>query len=146
MVNLVNWRCSCEVWELSGMPCVHAITCAIHKGRFIEKLFASCFYRTTYLQSYMYIIHPVPNHPTLLTSNFDPLKPPIIRRLTRIHKMRSMDPIVEHYIVSSVKKMLIMQEVARVLPQGILHLGHIMLGMHLFIYRYLFTLYLVSVI
>lgn len=96
-ISLSNCRCSCGVWQLSDMLCVHATSCVIHKGWSIKSLFIPYFHRTTYLQAYRHIIYDVPNHTTCPTANFDPLEPPIICRLARRPKVnRRNDPYERH--------------------------------------------------
>jgi hypothetical protein len=41
-VNLENLTCSCRYWELSGVPCCHAITVIYKVHKEIEDFTAHC--------------------------------------------------------------------------------------------------------
>eukprot|EP00262_Sarcandra_glabra_P019605 TRINITY_DN7450_c0_g1_i2.p1 TRINITY_DN7450_c0_g1~~TRINITY_DN7450_c0_g1_i2.p1 ORF type:complete len:157 (-),score=4.58 TRINITY_DN7450_c0_g1_i2:32-481(-) len=60
-VDIELWECSCKVWQISGMPCLHAIAVFDRIGRsaydYCRRYFTAECYRLTYLKS----INPVPN-------------------------------------------------------------------------------------
>lgn len=61
IVDIDNWDCSCKAWQLTGMPCCHAIAVFECVGRspydYCSRYFTVENYRLTYAES----IHPVPN-------------------------------------------------------------------------------------
>lgn len=61
MVDIDHWDCSCKGWQLTGLPCCHAIAVLECLGRSItdycSRYFTSDSYRLTYLES----INPIPN-------------------------------------------------------------------------------------
>lgn len=60
-VDIVHWDCSCKEWQLTGLPCCHAIAVIEGNGRdrydYCSRYFTVDSYRSTYAES----IHPVPN-------------------------------------------------------------------------------------
>lgn len=60
-VDVDHWDCSCKEWQLTGLPCCHAIAVFECIGRspydYCSRYFTAESYRLTYAES----IHPVPN-------------------------------------------------------------------------------------
>ena len=59
---VVNWRkktCDCKKWDITGIPCHHAISAILHKGSKIENYVDHCYTIKKYKKSYEPIIHPV---------------------------------------------------------------------------------------
>ncbi|KAK7264792.1 hypothetical protein RJT34_32403 [Clitoria ternatea] len=61
IVDIDHWDCTCRGWQLTGLPCCHAIAVLESVGRspydYCSKYFTVENYRLTYAES----IHPVPN-------------------------------------------------------------------------------------
>lgn len=61
IVDIDNWDCSCKEWQLTGLPCCHAIAVFECIDRspydYCSRYFTAESYRLTYAES----IHPVPN-------------------------------------------------------------------------------------
>lgn len=61
MVDIDHWNCSCKEWQLTGLPCYHAIAVLECLGRspyeFCSRFFTTECYRLAYAES----INPVPN-------------------------------------------------------------------------------------
>lgn len=61
VVDINSWDCSCKRWQLTGLPCRHAIAVIGYIGAdrydYCCKYFTNEFYRVTYSES----IHPIPN-------------------------------------------------------------------------------------
>ncbi|KAL8108829.1 uncharacterized protein LOC141672190 isoform X1 [Apium graveolens] len=61
IVNVDHWDCSCKGWQITGLPCCHAIAVILGLGRdpydYCSRYFTAESYRLTYLDS----ISPVPN-------------------------------------------------------------------------------------
>ncbi|XP_031286436.1 uncharacterized protein LOC116145143 [Pistacia vera] len=54
--------CDCGMWQLSRIPCVHAIACLLHKNISNYEHHVDLKLRDSmYLQTYAYMVHPVPN-------------------------------------------------------------------------------------
>nr|KAJ0224806.1 hypothetical protein LSAT_V11C100035230 [Lactuca sativa] len=81
-IVLEKRECGCRGWQLTGIPCVHAI-CAISSLNLDpEEFVAEWFTKSTFLRSYEYTIHPL-NDSTLWPHMpiFHQILPPIRRRL-----------------------------------------------------------------
>ncbi|KAF5739953.1 hypothetical protein HS088_TW11G00015 [Tripterygium wilfordii] len=61
VVNIDHWDCSCKGWQLTGLPCCHAIAVFYCIGRcpydYCSRYFTTESYRETYSQS----VHPIPS-------------------------------------------------------------------------------------
>ena len=53
-VNLEAWTCSCRYWQLSGMPCCHAISAIYKTGRKIDDYIAKCYTIDKYKKIYFH--------------------------------------------------------------------------------------------
>ncbi|XP_057423638.1 uncharacterized protein LOC130717437 [Lotus japonicus] len=79
-VNLATKTCSCRRWDLSGIPCCHAITCMWHNHVAPEEYVHPCYSKQNFLATYDHIILPS-NGPKLWPiSRYPPLDPPFMRR------------------------------------------------------------------
>ncbi|WOH04689.1 hypothetical protein DCAR_0624101 [Daucus carota subsp. sativus] len=81
-VNLREGTCSCRVWELSGIPCSHAI-CAIHKMRKNPVDYVShWFKKDTYMKTYSHCLEVLRGEPFWEDTLGDEiLPPPIVKQL-----------------------------------------------------------------
>ncbi|XP_072081100.1 uncharacterized protein [Arachis hypogaea] len=88
-VDLGSSECSCRRWQLSGIPCIHAISCIKFKGLELEPYVANCYKREAYLRCYEAVIHPL-NGPDLweITPHPDVMPPPYRRHSHRPVKKR----------------------------------------------------------
>ncbi|CAK8543192.1 unnamed protein product [Lathyrus sativus] len=80
VVNLLQQKYGCRKWDLSGIPCCHAIACIWYNKK-EPKDYVSSFYRkSTVLDTYSYIIMST-NGPQLWPVNVaNPISPPVMRR------------------------------------------------------------------
>ncbi|KAL5138232.1 hypothetical protein HKD37_10G028457 [Glycine soja] len=58
-VNLAEWTCTCGVWQLTGMPCRHAIATITHKGGKPEDMCHEWLSIEAYNKTYQHFIEPV---------------------------------------------------------------------------------------
>ncbi|XP_028224649.1 uncharacterized protein LOC114406205 [Glycine soja] len=58
-VNLGEWTCTCGVWQLTGMPCRHAIATITHKGGKPEDMCHEWLSIEAYNKTYQHFIEPV---------------------------------------------------------------------------------------
>ena len=80
-VNLENLSCSCRYWELSGLPCCHAISAIYTVQHNLEDYIAPCYRISEYNKIYDHVLQPVEgkeNWP--VASNPRPL-PPIRKKM-----------------------------------------------------------------
>ena len=75
-VNLELYTCGCRKWDLSGIPCNHAISAINKAKRFPEDYVCKFFKKPFYLAAYEPMIYPVPGeHDWTRTSGPD-IEPP----------------------------------------------------------------------
>ncbi|CAM0877022.1 unnamed protein product [Alopecurus aequalis] len=75
-VNLDKATCSCRKWDMSGLPCNHAVS-AIYKARLHPEDFVSEFYKKPmYLKSYAPVFYPVPGQHGWTRTPYEDIMPP----------------------------------------------------------------------
>ncbi|KAH9623671.1 hypothetical protein KSS87_000247 [Heliosperma pusillum] len=57
-VDLQEKTCTCRKWQLTGIPCCHAIACIYFKGLEVEPFVDECYLRVTNLKAYSKTIKP----------------------------------------------------------------------------------------
>lgn len=60
IVNLDARSCGCRKWDLTGIPCPHAICCILKDRRNIEDYVDNCYTKDKYLAAYSHIIKAMP--------------------------------------------------------------------------------------
>ncbi|KAK8936506.1 hypothetical protein KSP39_PZI012203 [Platanthera zijinensis] len=75
VVDLPNSCCSCNKWNLTGIPCVHAIACIFYKREDIESYADYWFKKTTYLKAYEHMLSPIKGQLEWPNSNLIPIVP-----------------------------------------------------------------------
>ena len=92
-VQLDNWRCDCNAWELKGIPCVHALACIHFIRANIEEYVDPYFTFEKWRKIFDGVVHPIPSRiywPPFPESAL--LVPPIPKRQTgrpRLHRTRA---------------------------------------------------------
>ncbi|KAI3495861.1 hypothetical protein L1887_38207 [Cichorium endivia] len=81
-VDLRKRECGCRIWQLTGIPCVHAMSAIASLNLDAEQYVADCYKTETFLKAYAFNIHPL-NDSSLWPQNpeLDPPLPPRRRRL-----------------------------------------------------------------
>ncbi|KAL0328025.1 UNVERIFIED_CONTAM: hypothetical protein Scaly_2235100 [Sesamum calycinum] len=92
-VDLQRHTCSCRRWDLSGIPCKHAMS-AINSQRLdAEDFIAECYSVATYLRVYQPCIMPVNGPEKWQHTDLPPLLPPnIARGVGRPARARRLEP------------------------------------------------------
>ncbi|KAI8560202.1 hypothetical protein RHMOL_Rhmol04G0237600 [Rhododendron molle] len=89
IVDLKSKICSCCKWQLTGIPCCHAIAAIQKNKEHVETYVHPYFTKSGYLAAYSYMIHPVPDMLDFVETGFQPLNPPnSMRRSGRPKKLR----------------------------------------------------------
>ncbi|XP_038698484.1 uncharacterized protein LOC119996055 [Tripterygium wilfordii] len=93
-VDLDEKECSCRLWDLTGIPCSHAISCINFKEESVESYVPSCFKKDAYELCYWPLILPM-NGPKLWenTGMPDILPPPICKKRGRPKKKRRLGEV-----------------------------------------------------
>ena len=74
--------CSCRLWQLSGLPCAHAIAVIFKVNRFVEEYVPTCFRKKCFVDAYHQYLYPVggmsfwPD-----TSELSRILPPITKKM-----------------------------------------------------------------
>ncbi|XP_034574049.1 uncharacterized protein [Setaria viridis] len=76
VVNLANWECTCRRWQLSGLPCVHAVAVFNRIGRSYYDYCSKFFRLESYHLTYSGTIFPIPDMDTVDFSAGANLIPP----------------------------------------------------------------------
>ncbi|GAA0186091.1 hypothetical protein LIER_33379 [Lithospermum erythrorhizon] len=58
-VDTGKCHCSCGTWQLSGVPCAHAIVCLRFLGKTIVDCVPKCYKKSTFLQTYTHVLNPM---------------------------------------------------------------------------------------
>ncbi|GJW25672.1 splicing factor [Tanacetum coccineum] len=100
-VNLNTRKCSCRMWELSGIPCVHAVAAYTHM-KMEPELGVSQFYsKNKWLEAYQHSIRPVPGSKLWKPVDFPKPLPPIERKMPRRpRKVRIRHPTENDHEIS----------------------------------------------
>lgn len=59
VVNLIEKTCSCNAWQISGVPCKHAVVAIWHKVDEPEQYASDYFRIGTYMKAYDYLLEPL---------------------------------------------------------------------------------------
>ncbi|GKC18498.1 pentatricopeptide repeat-containing protein, partial [Tanacetum coccineum] len=51
--------CSCKMWQLSGLPCAHAIACIFKLNKMVEDYVPECFRKDMYIKAYSQYLKPM---------------------------------------------------------------------------------------
>lgn len=76
IVNLVGRTCTCRYWQLSGLPCCHAISCIYKASKLLDDFIAPCFTKADYLKTYAHVLQPVEGQANWPISDMPRPKPP----------------------------------------------------------------------
>ncbi|KAK8696362.1 hypothetical protein V6N13_001498 [Hibiscus sabdariffa] len=92
-VNIQEWTCSCRKWQLTGIPCIHAISVILSIEDRPKKYVDPCYSVSTQRAIYSHLISPVRGEQQWATNDtMEPILPPIFRRPPgRPHKKRKRE-------------------------------------------------------
>ena len=93
VVNLREKTYRCKKWDISGIPCHHAISVILHEGSKIEDYVDHCYTIEKYKKSYKPIIYLVSSMEQQTRTQYDAVDPPLERyHLGRPKRQRKKDP------------------------------------------------------
>lgn len=91
-VHLANKTCGCRKWELSGIPCIHAIASLNFLNLDIYDYVHECYKVDTYLRTYNHFINPINGRDMWPTTDNPTLLPPDVqKRVGRPKKARKRE-------------------------------------------------------
>ncbi|CAN1824240.1 hypothetical protein LINPERHAP1_LOCUS30699 [Linum perenne] len=89
-VQLDEGKCSCRSWDLTGVPCPHAIACIIAECNDPERYISDWYTVERYWNTYDNVLLPLDGHTAWVPSHYDPVLPPLVRKMPgRPKKKRS---------------------------------------------------------
>ena len=92
-VDLVSKTCSCRYWQLSGLPCCHAISCILFKTNCLDEYVADCYFVYHFKQTYSHCLNPVEGMNSWPSSDRVPLRAPgYVKMLGRPKTERRREP------------------------------------------------------
>ncbi|CAN1163652.1 hypothetical protein LINPERPRIM_LOCUS32744 [Linum perenne] len=74
-VQLDKGKCSCRSWDLTGIPCSHAITCIISEGKDPERYISDWYTVARYWNTYDHVMKPMDGHTSWAPSQYAPVLP-----------------------------------------------------------------------
>ncbi|RYR22573.1 hypothetical protein Ahy_B03g067871 [Arachis hypogaea] len=74
-VDFSAHECSCRKWQLSGIPCTHAISCINFKGLDIDAFVDDCYKKAAYVKCYDSVINPLNGQDLWEITKFDDVMP-----------------------------------------------------------------------
>ncbi|KAI9194723.1 hypothetical protein LWI28_008666 [Acer negundo] len=81
IVNLITRSCDCGLWEVSGIPCKHAMAVITAKRLSAEDYVDAYLTKAAYLRTYSYVIHPIPSQSQWPEVQHPEVLPPEKKRL-----------------------------------------------------------------
>ncbi|KAL3522527.1 hypothetical protein ACH5RR_015361 [Cinchona calisaya] len=92
-VDLEKWVCDCRRWELTGIPCSHAVYCISLTGEEPESFVNQCYSKDAYVRVYESAIEPINGPNAWPNSKKDPIHAPKKLKLPgRPKKARRREP------------------------------------------------------
>ncbi|KAK9175760.1 hypothetical protein WN944_027767 [Citrus x changshan-huyou] len=89
IIDLVSRSCDCGHWELSGLPCAHAMAAISHARHTTEEYLPKYFTKQVYLNTYAVMFKPIPDKVTWDPCDRPKLSPPeITKKIGRPKKSR----------------------------------------------------------
>ncbi|CAN1182923.1 hypothetical protein LINPERPRIM_LOCUS515 [Linum perenne] len=94
-VQLDDAKCSCRSWELTGIPCPHAITCIISEGNDPARYISDWFTVDKYWKTYDNVMMPMDGHTTWVPSKYAIVLPPLSRKMPGRPKKKRVKSVEE---------------------------------------------------
>ncbi|XP_031120262.1 uncharacterized protein LOC116023403 [Ipomoea triloba] len=87
-VKLTGRSCSCRAWDLSGIPCPHAICAIFDIGREPHDYIDSCYSKEAYLRTYAHALQPMNGELFWPKTQNEEILAPIPKNMTRRPKRK----------------------------------------------------------
>ncbi|KAK1646972.1 hypothetical protein QYE76_064777 [Lolium multiflorum] len=78
-VNLKNHTCSCRKWDITGVPCSHAVAAIMKVRQHPEDYVHEFFKKPLYKEAYKHVVYPVPGPDDWKKTETDDIDPPVFR-------------------------------------------------------------------
>ena len=81
MVDMKDYTCTCRSWQLSGIPCCHAVAAILYLKDDPDNYVARWFWKETYVKADEHVLIPLNGENLCPNTAFDPMLPPLARRM-----------------------------------------------------------------
>ncbi|KAL4304221.1 hypothetical protein GQ457_10G018050 [Hibiscus cannabinus] len=81
VVNLEHWSCSCRTWDLTGIPCAHAIAAILWKKDDVNDYVYRGYKKEMYQMLYSHVLPAVPSEKFWVKTKMGPIDPPLPRKM-----------------------------------------------------------------
>ncbi|KAL6544076.1 hypothetical protein OROGR_010573 [Orobanche gracilis] len=79
VVNLIERTCTCMKWQMTGIPCSHSVAAIFDERGKPQDYVDQIFSKGTFLKTYYWHIHPVPDKEDWPECNYDDILPPNVK-------------------------------------------------------------------
>ncbi|KAH9764284.1 SWIM-type domain-containing protein [Citrus sinensis] len=96
IVDLEHHVCDCGYWQVSGIPCIHAMPCISHSHKDQADFLSPWLKKDTYIRGYSRMIHPILDKDSWPNPGGDEILPPLMKRphgRPKINKRREADEV-----------------------------------------------------
>lgn len=101
IVDIDDRSCTCRMWQLSGLPCAHAMAAILYVNKIPETYVPDCFRKTMFLEAYNHYLKPLNGMKMWpKTDHISPL-PPLPRRMPGRPKVKRRRDAVERLLSST---------------------------------------------
>ncbi|CAN0893143.1 hypothetical protein LINGRAHAP2_LOCUS17978 [Linum grandiflorum] len=103
-VHVAQKKCSCRAWDLSGIPCVHAITCILSEGMDPAQCISGWYSIKNFSLTYSNVMEPMDGPKLWPSSNYEDVLPPAFRAMPGRPKKKRILSVEEKEDTSKKKK------------------------------------------
>ena len=80
-VHLGNRTCTCREWDLTGIPCQHALCAILGLDKDPETFVAHWYHKATYMEAYSHVLQPMRGRDIWDKTGLEAILPPAFRKL-----------------------------------------------------------------
>ena len=90
IMDLAKGVYSCRKWDITCIPCCHAVSCIFFNRKQVEKYTNACYQISIYKACYEHTIDPLSGANMWTPTSLPPMQPPIKRRLPGRPRKKSL--------------------------------------------------------
>ncbi|KAL4335518.1 hypothetical protein GQ457_07G007250 [Hibiscus cannabinus] len=81
VVDVRGWKCTCKVWDLTGIPCPHAVCVILYREESLENYVLHLYKKEVYQELYSVFIPTIPSEKYWQDSGMGKIDPPLKRKM-----------------------------------------------------------------
>ncbi|KAL4353908.1 hypothetical protein GQ457_06G029520 [Hibiscus cannabinus] len=81
VVDVRGWKCTCKVWDLTGIPCPHVVCVILYREESLENYVLHLYKKEVYQELYSVVIPTIPSEKYWQDSGMGKIDPPLKRKL-----------------------------------------------------------------